>query len=290
MSRLAVEDLLIEEKRRRNVVSFEPLEERRLFSTRVLLVPVSATPGLILHERAGVGFTADLGNFVTIAPGDNLESSIAWGDGTTSTGTIQADGVVGLDEIKFELDGSHTYLQNGTYLIHAVVYQPGPDGTDFVRLVARFNDRAIVSFGNLLLDGTISGTYLAAPTAATIGAEYIFEGTGAAGDMGPVAAHGDIIVPGPLSATNAGVTGMLTLASIGTTPANSGTVTLQLSAPPPSALGAFPTTLHYVITGGTGAFAGASGEGTISVTLGGPIGSNAFTFVINSLLPPTPLA
>jgi len=268
----------------------ERLEDRQLLSMTVVSAPVAAS-GTVLHEKVGLRFTADLGHFVTIAPGTNLDSSISWGDGTISKGTLRAIGIVGLDEIQFELDGRHLYQRAGVYSIQAVVDQPGPTPTTLDRLVARFSDTAIVTTGNVSLNGTISGTYLAAPTSITTGAEYIFNGTGSAGDLGPVAATGDVIIPSPLSTTTAGVaTGTLTLTSISASPVNSGSVTLKLTAAPSSSAAGFPTMLHYVITGGTGAFAGATGEGTIAVTLGGANGSNAFTFVISSFLPPTPLA
>ena len=79
------------------------------------------------------------------------------------------------------------------------------------------------------------------------------------------------------------------MTSISASPVNSGSVTLQLTAPPVASPEAFPSVLDYVITGGTGAFAGATGSGTIAVTLGSD-GSNTFTFDITSLLPPTPVA
>jgi hypothetical protein len=271
--------------KRQPIAAIEVLETRRLLSG--ILSPTTIT----LHEQAGVGFTADLGNFVTIAPGTNLHAAISWGDGSFSQGVVKADGAVGIDEINFEVDGTHTYRRAGDFKIQATVYQASPTPTTTpVRLVASFNDLAIVTQGTTILNGTISGTYLAAPTAYSIGAEYIFKGTGTAGVLGPVQAQGNLIVPGPGSANPTGdATGTLTLTSIGTSPVNSGSVTLQITGVSASADGSIPSTLHYVITGGTGAFANASGEGTIAVTLGGGASANSFTFDITSLLPPTPV-
>jgi hypothetical protein len=264
-------------RNRRPVMALEALEGRQLLSA-----------GITVYEEPGAKFTADLGNFVTIAPGTGLQATVNWGDGTTSKGVLKSDGVVGVDEINFEVDGTHKYRKAGTYAIKATVFQPGPSPTTYVRLVASFSDTAIVSRGNTVLNGEVSGTYLAAPTSVAIGAEYIFNGTGTAGVLGAVSAHGDVILPGPTATTTATATGMLTLTNISASPVNSGSVTLKLTGPTESSLGTFPTTLTYVITGGTGAFAGATGVGTIAVTLGSD-GSNSFTFDITSLLPPTPV-
>jgi hypothetical protein len=272
------------------VAALERLEDRRLLSGTT--PTPGPTPGVVLHELPMVNFTADLGDFVSIAPGDRLSASINWGDGITSTGLIKADGVVGLDEIKYEVDGNHTYQKAATYPITATVFERGPTGTTYVLLLETFNDTAIVARGNTVLNGSVSGTYVAAPipaaspTSILIGGEYIFTGTGTAGVLGPVSAKGDLILPGPISAAAVGrATGTLTLTSIGTTPAASGSVTLALTGPIEKP-GVIPTTLNYVITGGTGAFAGASGIGTISVVLGS---GNTFKFDITSLLPPAGL-
>jgi len=240
-----------------------------------------------LDELKGVKFTADLGNFVILAPGTGLKATINWGDGTQSKGVLKSDGPVGIDEISYEVDGTHKYKNAGDYTIEVTVIQSGPGPTTPVRLIASFSDTAIVARGNTLLNGAISGTYSAAPTAVTVGAEYIFNGTGTAGDLGAVGAKGEVTLPGPAASGTA--TGTLTLTSISASAVNSGSVTLKLTGATQSSVGTFPATLDYVITGGTGAFEGASGVGTIAVILGGPGGSNSFTFDIHSLLPPTPV-
>jgi hypothetical protein len=266
-------------------VVLEALECRQLLSVSAAAAPSGPASGsIVLHERAGVQFTADLGNFVFLAPGTNLQASVSWGDGSVSKGVIKADGIVGVDQIDFEVDGTHTYANAGTYAINAAVFLPGPTPTTEVRLVASFNDKAVVSRGNVLLNGSISGTYLLAPTSVDTGAEYIFTGAGTAGDLGAVYAQGNVILPGLVTTGHA--TGTLTLSSIGTTPANSGSVTLKLTGPAEPGFGQFPSTLNYVITGGTGAFAGATGAGSIAVTLSG----NQFEFDITSDLIPASAA
>jgi hypothetical protein len=254
----------------------------------------------VLHELPEVSFTADLGNFVADAPASRLSADINWGDGTSSNGMIVADGGVAAGAagasatvMKYEVDGTHTYKDAGVYPITATVLEQGPTGTTYVLLLDTFHDTAIVAHGDTNLDGTISGTYLAAPspspvaspTAIILGAEYIFTGTGTAGALGPVAAKGDIVLPSPVAATGV-ATGTLTLTSISTTPADSGSVTLKLIGPIQKGKGTLPATMSYVITGGTGAFAGATGVGTIAITLRS---DNSFTFDITSLLPTTSL-
>src|SRR6185437_6122748 len=122
-------------------------------------VAVAPSQGLTLHEKAGVPFKANLGNFVTIAPATRLRASISWGDGTASVGTLKPIGVVGIDQVRFEVDGTHTYVMSGSFPIKVTVVQPGPTPTSLVRLVATLRDRAIVTAPakNVSLDGTISG-------------------------------------------------------------------------------------------------------------------------------------
>jgi len=238
--------------------------------------------GITLHEQAGAQFTASLGTFITPAPARNLHAVINWGDGTTSKGTIVPAVVVGIDELKFEVDGTHTYKRPGTFGIKVTVTQPGPTSTSPIRLVATLRDRAIVAGSTVLLDGTISGKYSPAPVAADIGATYVFNGTGTAGALGSVLAHGLVTLPGFIATGQA--TGTLTLTESGpSATAVNNSVTLKLTGPTEPGFGPFPSTLSYTISSGTGAFAGATGSGSIAVTLNSDL---TFTFVITSAAPP----
>ncbi len=101
--------------------------------------------GLTIHPTAGVKFTiVTLGSFTTIAPATNLSATIHWGDGTTSAGTLLASGVVGIDEITFNVRGSHTYAKAGTFAIQIVVTKPSltPMSPPFV--VATIDSTAVV--------------------------------------------------------------------------------------------------------------------------------------------------
>jgi hypothetical protein len=287
---------------RRPLPAIEPLESRRLLSVSPLAVsaaPISLGPsplgvpmgqGVTLHEVAGVPFTASVGTFLAPPPGAGLNAFIRWGDGITSRGIIKPDGLVSVTQAKFEVDGSHTYRRPRNYGINVVVYQPGPTATTPTKLIATIKSSAVVIGRNVALDGTIKGTYKLAPTAFSLGGGYVFDGTGTAGDLGDVTAHGFAVLPGPgptpIPIPYPNFVGTLTLTSTGPTasPVNN-SVTLVLSAPSPLVAGAsFPTTLHYAISNGTGMFLGATGTGTIAVTLNPDM---TFSFVITSNPPPT---
>ena len=264
---------------------FELLEGRRLLSA-VVIDPgepsgTASVSEVTLHEHRDIKFTADLGKFITIAPATNLKATIDWGDGTTSKGMLKADGIVGIDQIKFEVDGTHTYQRAGAYSVQVRVVKPGSTPSPVELLVASFSDKAIVSRGNTDLTGKITGKLLPAPTAADIGAIYVLNGKGHAEDMSDVTAHGQVHLPGFIVSGHA--TGTLTLTSLSKNAADRGSVTLKLTGPTEPGFGPFPKTLSYVITSGTGAFTGATGVGTIAVILGQ---NEAFTFTITSLFPP----
>jgi hypothetical protein len=84
-------------------------------------LPPNSPGGVTIDEVAGQSFTAAIGTFTTLAPGTTLKATINWGDGSTSAGALQADGVSGLDLVKMQVDGTHTYAEAGTYPITVVV-------------------------------------------------------------------------------------------------------------------------------------------------------------------------
>jgi hypothetical protein len=245
------------------------------------IVAGDSSGGVTLHEKAGTSFTASVGTFQFPAPGNGLAANISWGDGTTSKGTLVPSGIIGVDVIKYEVDGTHTYAKPGTYAITVTVTRSlGPPGSLApVQLITTINSTADVSAtSSLSLNGTISGTYKLAPVLADIGATYVFTGTGAAGAVGPVALSGSVHLPGFIATGKA--SGTLTLDDISASAVKSGSVTLSVTGPTEAGFGPFPGTLSYVITGGTGAFAGATGSGTIAVTLDSA--GQTFTFKILS--------
>ena len=248
-------------------------------TTTTAAASVISGGGVTLHEAPGVKFTASVGTFITIAPATGLKASITWGDGTSSIRTPKAIGVIGIDQIQFEVDGTHTYAKAGTYPIHVTVYKPGPTPTTITKLIATIDSTAIVAKATSLnLAGTITGKYSLAPTAVDLGAGYVFNGTGTAGAMGKVSLQGTVFIPGFVATGQAH--GTLTLTAVSpSASAVLSTVTLAVTGPTQAGFGPFPSTLNYTITGGTGALSGATGTGTIAVTLAT---GQAFTFVITS--------
>ncbi len=282
----------------------EPLESRRLLSfTPIISLGASpsligtlpggstSTQGVTLHEKATVPFTASVGTFATPEPLASLVASIAWGDGTTSKGVIKALPNAGIVPL-YEVDGGHTYQKPGTFLIKVVVVEPGPTPTSPtpigspIKLISSWYSHAIVVGKNVPLDGTIKGTYSLAPTAFSLGAGYVFNGAGTAGDLGNVTARGVVFIPAA-SPTATAVTGRafgsLTLTQV-TPLANAvlNSVTLSLVGPEQPASAGFPLTLNYKITAGTGLFTGATGTGTVAATLNA---DGTFSFVLTSTAP-----
>jgi hypothetical protein len=118
-------------------------------STAIVAPPAvqsTAPPsGVSVHEIAGLSFSANLGSFVTIAPGKHLRATIAWGDGKTSVGKLVASGVVGLDEITFHVSGTHKYVHAGTYGIAIRVVRPPVGASLAIQVIAKFDAIAEVS-------------------------------------------------------------------------------------------------------------------------------------------------
>lgn len=282
-----------------SISSIEQLESRRLLSVSPVVhplligtLPVTSSPpvaaslgqGVTLNENVGVPFTASVGTFVTIAPATNLRARISWGDGSTSRGTLTPLGIVGIDQVKLEVDGTHTYRRPGTFDNKVTVFRIAPTSlaaTSPARVIAAFKSTAVVAGKLTRLDGKITGTYTLAPTAADIGAGYVFTGTGTAGDLGAVSAHAFVTTPGFIATGHA--TGTLTLTQTGPF-ANAllNSVTLSLTGPAEPGFGPFPGTLSFKIVSGTGAFAGATGAGTVGVILNA---DRTFAFVLTSVLP-----
>lgn len=233
--------------------------------------PVNSSGGVTITEPAGKKFTATLGSFNVIAPANNLQSTINWGDGTTSTGTLKSVGVIGIDVIKFNVTGTHMYAAPGTYPIHILVTRAPNLPSLAIPVIAAIDSTAVVT---LPLAGTITGAYSIPPLAnPDAGQTYLFNGSGTAGALGAVSATGSVRLPGFISSSQA--TGTLMLSN------SLGSVTLQLTGPIEPGFGAFPKTLNYKISSGTGAYAGNQGSGKITVTLLKTNEStNQFKFVI----------
>jgi len=240
-------------------------------------LPPNSPGGVTIDEVAGQSFTAAIGTFTTLAPGTTLKATINWGDGSTSAGALQADGVSGLDLVKMQVDGTHTYAEAGTYPIHIVVTRPSIGPVAIVIPVATIESTAIVSATAttpISLTGTIIGSYkspIVTPVASATpitGDSYILTGSGTAGIMGQVTAQGTIALPG-LALTGLSA-GSLTLTNA------SGSVTLQLSAPLLPVAAALPRVVDFVISQATGIYVGDTDSGTIGIKLIPGAGVSAF--------------
>jgi hypothetical protein len=111
------------------------------------IVHQNSAGGVTIHETAGNQFTTTVGTFTAIAPltAQSFHATIDWGDGRLSVGTIKAIGVIGVDVIKFEVLGTHTYTKPGDYAIRIVVTSPPPGPTaQPIRLITTIDSTAIV--------------------------------------------------------------------------------------------------------------------------------------------------
>ena len=233
--------------------------------------PANSSGGVTINEIAGKKFSANVGSFMYIAPGTGLSATINWGDGNSSAGTLVPSGVVGIDVIKYNVKGTHTYANPGTYPITVTVTHSFPLGGSAIQLVATIHSTSVVS---LPLTGTIKGTYTIPPLMnPEAGQTYVFNGSGTAGALGAVTATGSVHLPGFIA--NGKAAGTLTLSN------SLGSVTLTLTGPTQAGFGAFPSTLSFVISSATGAYANDTDAGTIKVTLQQSATGNTFKFVLN---------
>jgi hypothetical protein len=233
--------------------------------------PANSSGGVSINEVAGKKFTANVGSFMYIAPGTGLSATINWGDGKISSGKLSAAGIVGIDVIKYNIAGTHTYAMPGIYPITVTVTRSFPLAGSAIQLITTIHSTASVS---LPLAGTITGTYTIPPLLnPDAGVTYIFNGSGNAGALGAVTATGSVRLPGFIASGKA--TGTLTLSN------SQGSVSLQLTGPMQAGFGAFPSTLNFVITSATGAYANDGDAGAIKVTLQPGAGGNVFKFIIS---------
>jgi hypothetical protein len=106
----------------------------------------------------------------------------------------------------------------------------------------------------LNLSGQVYGQYQ--PVSTSGGRAQNLRGGGQVSPLGNAELTGQLHLPGAVSQGQ--VTGTITLTS------PNGNVTLSLVGPMQSGSSPPPSTMQYTITGGTGAYANASGSGTVS--------------------------
>ena len=119
----------------------------------------------------------------------------------------------------------------------------------------------------VVLHGSLSGSY-SAHSFVDAGTSYDLSGQGQVQPFGPMKAGGDLHSLGFILQGHAG--GTLTLSN------SKGTLTLGLTGPLQSGFSPLPGQFDYEITGGTGAFANATGQGTAFLVLLPAITPNPF--------------
>ena len=105
----------------------------------------------------------------------------------------------------------------------------------------------------------VTGTYSMPMMNPDAGKRYVFKGSGKPAGFGLMQLSGSIQTPGNMGSGQAH--GSLVMTN------SHGTLKISVTGPTEPGFGPLPTTLSYRITGGTGAYAGASGSGTIVDTL-----------------------
>ena len=122
------------------------------------------------------------------------------------------------------------------------------------------------------LHGTIQGTLvqvIRGPIDA--GLQYDVTGSGVLNGQPPFLASGNLHRTGMIAQGHA--TGVLTLTN------TKGSITLKLEGPPQPGFAPLPTQFHYTVTGGTGAYQGATGDGQVTFRTR-PLGGLAlFSFI-----------
>jgi hypothetical protein len=121
----------------------------------------------------------------------------------------------------------------------------------------------------LLRLGLVSGTWTNQPTLPDTGKTQDLEGSGVFFSLGQVQMSGRLHTPGFV--LQGRTTGTLVLSNA------RGSITLELVGPLQSGFSPPPSAFQYTITGGTGAYAGLTGQGT--ATLLETSGNFSMTFV-----------
>jgi PKD repeat protein len=141
-----------------------------------------AASGLNVGATEGASFSGAVASFTDANPGavaGDFSAVIAWGDGTTSSGTVTANGSGG-----FVVSGSHTYAEEGSYPVSVTISDAG--GSSATATVSAAVADAALSGSSRSITGTEGASFsgvVASFTDADPGA--------AAGNFSAVIAWGD---------------------------------------------------------------------------------------------------
>jgi hypothetical protein len=131
----------------------------------------------------------------------------------------------------------------------------------------------------LVLSGTLHGAYVYSHLNPDTGGTYSFGVEGKVSPLGQTGDSGRIQTTGFIASGRA--TGTLTVA------APKGSLNLQLTGPVQGGFASLPSTLSYTITSGTRSYRGATGSGSIVVTLNSSVFSTGFGLVSLRFAPAT---
>ena len=124
-------------------------------STAIISDAPLAAAGVAVTPTEGIAFTGVVATFTDADPGgavSDYATQIVWGDGTTTTGTVAANVSGG-----FDVSGTHTYAEEGTYNIT-------------VAMLDRGGSKATANSIALVTDAPLTAT--AATITATEGASF----------------------------------------------------------------------------------------------------------------------
>ncbi len=131
----------------------------------------------------------------------------------------------------------------------------------------------------IVLSGTLHGAYVFNHLNPDTGGTYQFGVEGKMASLGETGDSGRIQTTGFIASGRA--TGTLTIA------APKGSLKLQLTGPPQGGFAPLPPTMSYTITSGTRSYRGATGSGSIAVTLNSSVFSTGFGLVSLRFVPGT---
>jgi len=241
-------------------IRVEVLERRQLLSASVIAtLDTMASPvaALTVTASAGKKVSGELGTWTTPTgvpkPGSETTAIaiVTWGDGRTSRAKFVDDGS-GVVQIV----GSHVWAKPGTFQMTVKVEEYRKEHPHILTAIGQGSSSILVApkLGAFSIKGTLSGSYTFG--IPNLGARnYGFTGTGTADTPGAVSVSGSIDTPG---FRNTGQF-MLTTAT--------GTVTFNVTGYTQSVDSPLPRKMTYTVTGGTGAYAGVKGKGTITIAL-----------------------